>query len=260
MGRGFGVISTTPPAVIEQLAAAAEHLGYTSFWSNDVPGGDGLEVLAAAAGATTTIRLVTGVLGVDRRTPEEIAHALDRLGLPVDRLTIGLGAGDSARPLGAVRDTVTRLKQSLAVPVIVAATGPKMRALAGEIADGALFNWPSPRTAAAARAVVDDAARNAGRPRPRTAAYVRCALLPQAAAAMDAELGYIDGGGMYAKELSAFGQTARDAIVYGTDAAMLQPGLAAFELVVDEVVVRTITADNEPAGLLELLHACAPPE
>jgi hypothetical protein len=65
---------------------------------------------------------------------------------------------------------------------------------------------------------------------------------------------------MYAKELSAFGQTARDAIVYGTDAAMLQPGLAAFELVVDEVVVRTITADNEPAGLLELLHACAPPE
>lgn len=259
MGRGFAIISTTRLEVVEQVAAEAEQLGYTSFWSNDVPGGDGLSVLAAAARATTTIRLTTGVLGVGRRAANDIAREIDRLELPLDRLTIGLGAGDAARPLRAVRAGITELRQLIDVPIIIAATGPKMRELAGSLADGALFNWPSPETAVSARDAVLDAAMQAGRPRPSTAAYVRCALLPQAEAAIEKEIGFLSGYGPYAEQLGAVGLTTRDVIVRGTDGADLQPGIAAYEPALDEVVVRAVTADGESASLLELLRACAPP-
>lgn len=260
MGRGFGIVSTTRADVVEQVAAEAERLGYTSFWANDIPGGDGLAALAAAARGTTSIRLATGVLGVRRHTPDEIARDVDQLRLPVERLTIGLGTGGAERPLRAVRAGVERLRGLLDVPVIVAATGPKMRELAGEVADGALFNWPSPATAAAARDAVIDAAGRAGRPRPSTSAYVRCALLPQAESAMEEEIGQYARRGPYAEQLAAVGLTARDAVVRGIDAAGLQHGIAAFEPILDEVVVRAVTADEEPASLLELLRAAAPPE
>ncbi|HMM41258.1 MAG TPA: LLM class flavin-dependent oxidoreductase [Thermomicrobiales bacterium] len=259
MGRGFGIISTTRPEVIEQVAAEAERLGYSSFWANDIPGGDGLAALAAAAGATTSIRLASGVLGVRRHAPEGIARGVERLRLPVERLTIGLGTGGAERPLRAVRAGVEGLKRLLDVPVIIAATGPKMRVLAGEVADGALFNWPSPMTAAAARDIVLDAAQRAGRPQPSVSAYVRCALMPQAEAAMEAEIDQYARHGPYADQLAAAGLTARDAVVRGADAAGLQSGIAAFEPILDEVVVRAITADEEPTSLLELLRACAPP-
>ncbi len=258
MGRGYGIVSTTRPAVIEQVAAEAEALGYTSFWANDIPGGDGLAALAAAARATTSLRLVTGVLGVRRHAPDDIAREIDRLGLPAGRLTIGLGTGGAERPLRAVRAGVVELKRLLDVPVIVAATGPRMRALAGEVADGALFNWPSPETAAMARDTVLDAARRAGRPRPSASAYVRCALMPQAEPAVEAEIDQYARRGPYAEQLAAVGLTALDAVVRGTDAAGLQSGIAAYEHTLDEVVVRAITADEEPASLLELLRACAP--
>ncbi len=259
MGRGFGIVSTTRPEVVEQIAVEAERLGYSSFWANDIPGGDGLSALAAAARATTTLRLATGVLGVRRHTPDEIARAIERLDLPVERLTIGLGTGGAARPLRAIRDGVTGLKTLLDVPIIIAATGPRMRALAGEVADGALFNWPAPQTATVARDAVLDAARQAGRPRPFTSAYVRCALMPRAEAAMEAEIDQFARSGPYAEQLAAVGMTARDAVVRGTDAADLQPGIAAFEPILDEIVVRAITPDEEPASLMELLRACAPP-
>ena len=109
MGRGFGIISTTPLDVVAQVAAEAERSGYSSLWTNDIPGGDGLEVLAAAARATTTLRLYTGVLGVRRRSADDILREIDRLQLPLDRLTIGLGTGGAARPLRAIRETIEAL-------------------------------------------------------------------------------------------------------------------------------------------------------
>jgi len=260
MGRGFGIISTTPLDVVAQVAAEAERSGYSSLWTNDIPGGDGLEVLAAAARATTTLRLYTGVLGVRRRSADDILREIDRLQLPLDRLTIGLGTGGAARPLRAIRDTIEALRPRIDVPIIIAATGPKMRALAGEIADGALFNWPVPETAIEARAAVYDAAQRAGMPQPFTSGYVRCALMPQAVASMNAEIDHYAAGGVYAEQLAAVGKTAHDAVIQGTEAAGLQPEIAAFEPILDEVVVRAVTADETAASLLELLRAAAPPD
>ena len=55
------------------------------------------------------------------------------------------------------------------------------------------------------------------------------------------------------------GVSARNTCVHGTDAATLQAGIAEHETVLDETVVRAITADESVESILELLHACAPP-
>ena len=54
------------------------------------------------------------------------------------------------------------------------------------------------------------------------------------------------------------GATAVDTCVVGPDAAALQVGLAWFETVLDETVVRAITPDDSFDSLLTLARACAP--
>jgi 5,10-methylenetetrahydromethanopterin reductase len=48
-------------------------------------------------------------------------------------------------------------------PVQLAALGPQMLRLAGEVSDGALLNWASPERIAVSRALIDEGAARAGR-------------------------------------------------------------------------------------------------
>src|ERR1700678_2944971 len=50
-----------------------------------------------------------------------------------------------------------------AAPVALAALGPQMLRLAGEIADGALLNWATPERIAVSRELVDAGSARAGR-------------------------------------------------------------------------------------------------
>src|SRR5437762_892372 len=45
--RGFGVAAGLDPAVARSLAERCESLGYSSIWSNDHPGANGLDTVAA---------------------------------------------------------------------------------------------------------------------------------------------------------------------------------------------------------------------
>ena len=49
MSRGFGVAAGLDTLVAGPLAARCEQLGYESMWSNDHPGANGLDTLAASA-------------------------------------------------------------------------------------------------------------------------------------------------------------------------------------------------------------------
>ncbi len=49
------------------------------------------------------------------------------------------------------------------IPVYLAALGPQMLRLAGEVADGALLNWATPAQIAASRARIDEGCARAGR-------------------------------------------------------------------------------------------------
>jgi alkanesulfonate monooxygenase SsuD/methylene tetrahydromethanopterin reductase-like flavin-dependent oxidoreductase (luciferase family) len=82
--------------------------------------------------------------------------------------------------LKRVRDGVATLRGKLNTRIIVAALGPKMCQLAGEVADGVLFNWLTPEYARRSAELVRAGADAAKRPMPRLYAYVRVALGPAA--------------------------------------------------------------------------------
>src|SRR4051794_21206931 len=257
MGRGFGVAAAVAHDVVAELAREAEGLGYSSFWSNDMPDADGLESLAAAAAVTERIRLGVGGIPLDRRSVGSIEGRLRSLALPVDRLLLGVGAGTGARGLGRVRAGVGELEAAGDLTVVVGALGPKMSALAGELADGVLLNWMTPDHAAEVGRTVQEASAAAGRSALRIA-YVRCALSPAADARLDEEISRYSAIPSYARHLQRMGATGLETCVVGRDHETMQSGLAPFEEALDETVARAITPTDGLDDLLDLLRACAP--
>lgn len=257
VARGFGVAGALDHGLIEQIAAAAEAAGYRTFWANDTPGGEGLAALAAAARSTTRIRLGVGVIPVDRTPPERIAARVRELALPQDRLVLGIGAGATRSGSVALVEAAARsLKALVRCPVLIGALGPRMCALGGRVADGVLLNWLTPEQAAVSAGMVRAVAREAGRPQPEVAAYVRVAL-PEGRANLEAEAERYERFPSYAAHFARMGARAVQTAVIG-DAAAIQRGLWAFETVVDEVVARAIVPEEALAPYLALLEAARP--
>lgn len=259
MGRGFGIAAAVDHDVARTVAREVERLGYTSFWVNDTPGADGLASLAAVAEVTSRVLLGVGVIPLDRRPGDAIATSVDAFDLPRDRLLLGVGSGADPRGLDRVRHGVEVLQHRISSPIIIAALGPNMCALAGQAADGVLFNWLTPAFAERSARWVLEAADQAGRPRPRIMAYVRCALLPESDARLREEAERYTSIPKYAAHFERMGTSAYDTAVSGEAHATLQRGLAAHETVLDETVVRAITPDDSAESILALARACAPP-
>ena len=175
--RGFGVAAGLDPQVAGPLAARCAELGYDSMWSNDHPGGLGLETVAAFADAAPELELGVAVMALDRHTPADIAAHIDRLGLDRERLWLGVGAGFSERPLTKMNQALHELRSALpGVRLVLAAMGPKMCRLAGSSYDGAFFNWMTPDFAASARLNVEWGAGDVPRDPPTVFGYVRAAI------------------------------------------------------------------------------------
>jgi alkanesulfonate monooxygenase SsuD/methylene tetrahydromethanopterin reductase-like flavin-dependent oxidoreductase (luciferase family) len=256
--RGFGVAGALDHAIVERLAAEAEAAGYATFWTNDTPGGDGLASLAAAVAATTSIRLGVGVIPIDRKPAESIARQIKELGLPEDRLILGIGSGGLTKgAIDAVRDAALQLRELTFAKVTIGALGPKMCELAGEAADGALLNWIIPSYVPTLAELVKRGARNAQRPEPWIGAYVRVAAAGPACDRLRAEAERYASYPAYAAHFARMHVEAIETCVYG-DAAEIQQGLSEFEPHVDEVVVRAIAADETFDAYIDVLHAAAP--
>ena len=256
--RGFGVAGALPHDVIRTLAPAAEGAGYQTFWVNDTPQGDGLAALRAAAEVTAEIRLGVGVIPLDRQPAGTIAHRVVELGLPQDRLILGIGSGNRIGGLTRVREGATHLEKMLEAPIVVGALGPKMCASAGESSDGVLLNWLTPDYVAPSAAIVDEAARRAGRPRPLILGYVRTVFGPGAREVFAAEAGRYGSYPAYAANFTRMGTPAEETAVIGDTMEDVQAGLAPFATVLDEAVVRAITGEESPRAYLALLEAAAP--
>ena len=67
--------------------------GYSTFWVNDVPGGNGLEQLPRAGGDDPNSARSRCAGPVDRWTPTDIAREIERLRLDPERLALGIGSG-----------------------------------------------------------------------------------------------------------------------------------------------------------------------
>src|SRR5256712_3183810 len=162
MGRGLALFAGPSPDIIRASAREAEALGYSSFWVNHPGPTDGLASVGLGAAETERIELVIGVIPLHTRGPESIVPGVRNQKLPLDRLLLGVGSPNPGS-LARVRSGVAALRAQLSTRVIVAALGPKMCHLAGEVADGVLLNWVTPeyakRSADIVRAGADAANR-----------------------------------------------------------------------------------------------------
>jgi probable F420-dependent oxidoreductase len=150
---------TEPPSIDRQRDAVRrlEHAGYRTAWSNEPIGGkDVFTQVAILLAGTERITFGTGIANIWARLPEitNAASALLAQAYP-DRFVLGLGVGyaqqaavagrEFGRPLATMRDYLERMNAPVQPPApeapyarIIAANGPKLVALAGELADGVM--------------------------------------------------------------------------------------------------------------------------
>src|SRR2546421_4763470 len=179
MGRGFALFAGAAPEIIRASAREAEGLGYSSFWVNHPGSTDGLAALALAAKETRRIELGIGVIPLHTRGPESIVQGVRGHALPLERLLLGVGS-PNPNSLTRVREGIAALRSQLSTRFIVAALGPRMCHLAGEIADGVLFNWLTPEHARVSAEWVHAGAAAADRRSAKHVTDPRVALAPAA--------------------------------------------------------------------------------
>lgn len=253
MSRGFGVAAGLDPEVATPLAARCAELGYSSMWSNDHPGAKGLETLAEFANGTDALELGVAVIALDRHSPDVIAADIERLGLPRERLWVGVGAGFSPKPLTTMREALPVLRDALpGVRLVLAAMGPKMCALAGGSYDGVFFNWMTPQFAADARRHVESGAAEADRKTPPVFGYVRTAIGPDASDRLAKEESfYRDLHDGYRNHFARLGEPEGSVGVAVADRDAADRELSAYEAL-DTVVVRGLAS-----GTLEAMSSLA---
>jgi alkanesulfonate monooxygenase SsuD/methylene tetrahydromethanopterin reductase-like flavin-dependent oxidoreductase (luciferase family) len=256
--RAFGVTAGLDPAVAEPLAGRCAMLGYQSMWSSDIPQASGLDTLASFASSVPGIELGVAVLPLDRHTPDQIARRIEELGLPRERLRVGVGAGLSERPLTTMREAVPELRRALPdVKLVLAAMGPRMCALAGAAFDGAFLNWMTPDAAAQAREHVHAGARDAGRRPPPVLGYVRTSVGADAAERLTKdEAFYRDFHQGYRRHFDRLGVEPGTVGVATESAYVAQEELARYTAL-DVVVVRALTSATLGA-MSELAEGVAP--
>jgi alkanesulfonate monooxygenase SsuD/methylene tetrahydromethanopterin reductase-like flavin-dependent oxidoreductase (luciferase family) len=258
VARGFGVAAGLELAVARALAARCAELGYASIWSNDHPAANGLETLAAFAEGAPGIELGVAVMALDRHSPTEIAAKLEELGLPRERLWIGVGAGFEKRPLSVMREALPPLREALpGIRLALAAMGPKMSGLAGSGYDAAFLNWITSEFAAGARQRVQAGAREANREPPPVLGYVRAAVGADAGERLEKEESfYRDLHDGYRNHFARLGEPPGTVGIAAADRKQAQGELARYEAL-DVLVVRGLASATVEA-MTALAEAAAP--
>jgi 5,10-methylenetetrahydromethanopterin reductase len=214
MKISLGVYPNQSPAEIIGTGKLAEELGFSTLWVLDshLLFREVYTLLGALAVSTRRIRLGTAVTNPLTRHPTVTASALATLAaLSGGRATLGISVGDSALKamnleVAKVADLETTVRQcrnlvagadvsfgagktarlhhaGLPVPIYVAATGPRMLKLAGEIADGViLMNGVAAPLIQAAIDIVREGERAAGRAAGATKIAVWAACHPDRSA------------------------------------------------------------------------------
>lgn len=183
-------------ALVRRFAPAAEQAGYGVLLFPELSivgqqrytGRDPFVSSAVALEATERLRAGPGVVGTVFHTPRHLAmRAASLMEASDGRFVLGVGASHRgfaeeigvpypASPLGHIREHVTAMREvgdrlafATPAPIWLAALGPRMAALGGELADGLLLNWISPD------GVRDTAAhvRESSGRRPTIAVYLR---------------------------------------------------------------------------------------
>lgn len=290
-------VTVPPQATLEETLAGfelAEELGLDSAWFSQPPGGlDALAVLALAAGRTRSVRLGTAAIPTFPAHPLVTARAARTADAAAPgRVVLGVSSGHRAwieqeyglpfeRPVRQVTAwvrTVRRLLRGEAltaadnafglsvagadtaaeIPVVVAATGPRLLEAAAGVADGVL-TWMSDETylgEIVLPAVTRGAAR-AERPAPPVAAGVLLCVCDDAERARAELRPRLGGLGSYDSYRAVLGYRApaprepADVAIVGTDTDVrLAFGRLAAEGV-SEVVAVVLPDPADPPGSVQ---------
>jgi len=281
----FLPFSRTSPASADQQREAVRRLeraGCRSVWTNEGVGGkDALVQLAVLLAVTERMVFGTAIANIWARAPQTAhgAAALLAQAYP-DRFVLGLGVGyphqaasvgrEFGPPVATMRDYLDQLTAptqlpapDVAYPKIIGANGPKMLALSGEIADGALPAMTPPEFTAQARqllgpdkllvvglAIVADADQNRAKAAARQQVAGRLGQ-PGTYAATMARLGYSE------REITEVSDRLVDAIVgYGDAAAIAAKAREHLAAGADHVMVMSTGTDF--AGGVDQLEQLAP--
>ena len=227
MRLGIVLAGFTSAPLAELVAAAreAEARGYHTAWLGEVSGYDAIVMSTVVATHTEKLHVANGVLPVQTRTPVILGMATASLNhLAPGRFALGIGLssktiveqwhGLSFTPsVAQIRETVEIVRKTAsgervahegrhyrvkgfrytgAIPqapvrVYLAALGPEMLELAGEIADGVLLNWIPPEAVPASIQHLKAGAQKAGRTLENfeIASFVRTCVTDDAAAARE---------------------------------------------------------------------------
>jgi probable F420-dependent oxidoreductase len=150
-------MAAAPPIDLQRAAVGRlERAGYRAAWTNEVIGKDALVQLALLLASTERMVFGTGIANIWTREPQTMHAAAAQLAQAFPgRFVLGLGVGypqqaasigrEWGSPLATMRSYRDRMDSETSPPApdvpyprLIAANGPKMLALAGEIADGAL--------------------------------------------------------------------------------------------------------------------------
>jgi len=251
----IGLAGATPAETVRAVARAAEHAGLHALWLNETPGVDALAALAEAAAVTDRLRLGVGVIPLDRSPADSIVERVERAGLPLDRLVLGVGSGGAPHAAAVVEAGVRALRGLVDAPIVVGGLGPRVRRVGAELADGVLLNWLPPSTAVEARDEAVSQAERAGRPRPLVALYARTAVDAAAHPALVAEAERYAAFPGYAANFARIGRGPLDGSILATDGASLRARIADYAGAVDELVLRAITLGNAPDEIRRIIDA-----
>lgn len=258
MTLGFGVTSTIDLELVQRLGPRIDEAGFSIFWSNDIPGGSSFDVLAACAGVTSRISLANGIVPIDRVPADQWPERLDQAGLIGDRVYAGIGSGQIQKPLGPMRDAVSKIREDTGRPVIVGALRSRMRHLAAEDADGVLLNWLTPDFAAERQQEMSEFRHHSGLTGPfLNAAFVRVAIGDKAIERLRAEATRYESFPSYAKHFDAMGVRAFDTAVAASTTEDAADGLVQFLRRFDHPVLRCIVAEEQLDDYLQLIEAGA---
>ncbi len=237
--------TTTPQADLQRAGVRRlKAAGYQAIWTNEVVGKDAFVQLGVLLAATERTVFGTFIANIWARPAQTMHAAAAQLAEAYPgRLAVGLGVGypeqaasvgqEFGSPLATMRDYLERMDSptwppapDAAYPRIIAANGPKMLALAGEIADGAMpAGLPATYTAQARQvlgpdkllvvglSVIPDVDANRAKAAARESVSNRLAA-PSYAARM-AELGYS------VREITGVSDRLVDAIVAHGDSAAI---------------------------------------
>ena len=155
LGIFSGSLSTQPAGVQREVAAEIEKLGYGTLWYGESVAREAFAQASIFLSATSSLVIASGIANIWARDPMAMAAGGRALAEAwPGRFILGLGVShapavaarghDYARPVASMRDYLDRMDRASwrgpeaeLPPLVLAALGPRMVALAAERAAGA---------------------------------------------------------------------------------------------------------------------------